>query len=127
MTGILAVRFYNMQGRKSISSAWMLSPQAGEGELAIHDVVQPLDQRCRDGPGYAGRHLVHHVGEGHAAIHVGDHQRTARAAPGTQPAFREEGQNLWHGEQSITEAHLELYAIHEVDRVALHFEDPADR
>ena len=74
----------------------------------------------------ARRHLVHHVGEGHAAIHVGDHQRAARAAPGTHPAFREEGQHLRPG-QAITDAELERYAQHEVDPVALHFEDPVDR
>ncbi|MFI5458800.1 MAG: hypothetical protein ACHRXM_25510 [Isosphaerales bacterium] len=95
--------------------------------MAIHDVVQPLDQRRRDGPDQVRPHLVHHVGEGHAAIRVGDHQRAARAAPEIEPAFREEGQHLQHGEQAVTDAQLERYAQHEVDPVALHFEDPVDR
>jgi site-specific recombinase XerC len=43
--------------------------------LVIQDVVHPLDQRRSDGRGdRAQRHLVHHVGDGHAAIRVGDHQ-----------------------------------------------------
>ena len=44
-------------------------------------------------------------------------QRAAHAAPAT-PAFRG---------QAITDAHLERYAYHQVDPVALHFEDPVDR
>ena len=56
-------------------------------DLAIHDVFHPLGQRRCDGPA-ARRHLVHHVGEGHAAIHVDNHQRAAVTAPGTHPAFR---------------------------------------
>src|SRR5207244_4917180 len=55
---------------------------------------------------------------GDAAIHVDNHRRAARAAPGTHPAFRG---------QAITDAELERYADHEVDPVALHFEDPVDR
>src|SRR3989440_10580747 len=70
--------------------------------------------------------LVHHVGYGQSAVRVGEHQRAARAGPETHPAFRYEGQYLWPG-QAITDAYLERYAQHEVDRVALHFEDPIDR
>src|SRR6202011_899585 len=81
------------------------------------DLGHPLGQRRCDGPA-ARRHLVHHVGEGYAAIHVDNHRRAARAAPGTHPAFRE---------QAITDAHLERYSYHEVDPVALHFEDAVDR
>ena len=47
--------------------------------LAIHDAVHLLDRRRRDGPeNRAWHHLVHDVGDGQAAIRVGDHQRAAQ-------------------------------------------------
>jgi hypothetical protein len=70
------------------------------------------------GPAPTRRHPVHHVGAGHAAIHVDHRQRAARAAAATHPAFRE---------QAITDTYLERYTYHEVNPVALHFEDPVDR
>src|SRR5262245_60565728 len=85
--------------------------------LALHDVGHPLCPRRCDGPA-ARRQLVHHVGEGDAAIHVDNHTRAARAAPGTHLTFRE---------QAITDAELDRYADHDVDSIALHFEDPVDR
>ena len=64
------------------------------------------------------RHLVHHVSEGHAAIHVDNHQRAAITAPRTHPAFRG---------KAITDAPLHWDAYHEVDPVELHLEDSVDR
>src|SRR5262249_46848616 len=98
--------------------SWSRTPLGAARGLAFHDVGHPLGQRSGDGPA-ARRHLVHHVGEGNAAIHVDNHTRAARAAPGTHPAFR--------GEQAITDAELERYAYHEADPVAWRSEDPVDR
>src|SRR5205085_2074887 len=87
------------------------------GAWAFHDLGHALGHRRGDGPA-ARRHLVHHVGEGNAAIRVDYHQRAAITAKGTPPSFRE---------QAITDAPLARDADHEVDPVALHFEDPVDR
>jgi hypothetical protein len=70
------------------------------------------------GPAPTRRRRVHHVGAGHAVIHVDHRQRAARATAATHPALRE---------QAITDAYLERYAYHEVDPVAWHVEDPVDR
>src|SRR5260370_28750672 len=104
--------------RDIICPSWGRTPLCAARGLASHDVFHPLGQRRCDGRAPARRHLVHHVGEGDAAIHVDNHRRAARAAPETHPAFRE---------QDITEAPLARHAYHEVDPVALHFEEPVDR
>src|SRR5262249_52027785 len=102
--------------RDIICPSWGRTPLCAARGLALHDVGHPLGQpRCDD---RGRRQLVHHVGKGYAAIHVDNHRRAAHAAPGTHPAFRD---------QAITDAELERYAYHEVDPVALHFEDPVDR
>src|SRR5262249_45481956 len=98
-------------------AGWGPAPQGAARGLTFHDLGHPLGPRRGDGPA-PPRHLVHNVGKGDAAIHVDDHTGAARAAPGTHPAFRG---------QAITDAELERYADHEVDPVALHFEDPVDR
>src|SRR5262249_11899208 len=108
---------FDLSSRDIICPSWGRTPLGAARRLALHDVGYPLGQRRGDGPA-ARRHLVHHVGEGNAAIHADNHTRAARAAPGTHPAFRE---------QAITDAELERYADHEVDPVALRFEDPVDR
>src|SRR5262249_38262496 len=53
--------------RDIICPFWGRTPLCAARGLAFHDVVHPLDQRPCDGPDPARRHLVHHVGDGHAA------------------------------------------------------------
>src|SRR5262245_30407589 len=106
-----------LSSRDLIGPSWGRTPLGAARGLALHDVGHPPGQRRGDGPP-ARRHLVHHVGEGNAAIHVDNHQRAARAAPGGHPAFRE---------QAVTEAPLDRHADHEVNPVELHLEDPVDR
>ena len=55
-----------------ICPSWDRTPLCAARGLAIHNVFHPLGQRWCDGPA-PRRHLVHHVGEGDAAIHVDNH------------------------------------------------------
>ena len=79
---------FKIVARVAAPYKWTEWPKSSgkQTDLAIHDVVHPLGQRRCDGPA-ARRHLVHHVGEGHAAIHVDNHQRAAHNRPRNTPGL----------------------------------------